>query len=128
MQWMHNLSVSLQYDDTQDLLSDLRQRYEQTEQEKRSINDELEQCKVNLKLLQEKGSNVSLLTHTVHLQSTKKNLQHIAFQPALRSYSNELAVIHITPFNAVVSISDRSYFTVLHGSGKYSRTHTYFFT
>ncbi|XP_051967065.1 sarcolemmal membrane-associated protein-like isoform X5 [Xyrauchen texanus] len=46
-----------EYDDTQNLLSDLRQRYEQTEQEKRSINDELEQCKVNLKLLQEKGSN-----------------------------------------------------------------------
>lgn len=50
-----------EYDDTQDLLSDLRQRYEQTEQEKRSINDELEQCKVNLKLLQEKGSNPSIL-------------------------------------------------------------------
>ncbi|XDV51204.1 hypothetical protein PO909_020127 [Leuciscus waleckii] len=45
-----------EYDDTQILLSDLRQRYEQTEQEKCSINDELEQCKVNLKLLQEKGS------------------------------------------------------------------------
>uniref|UniRef100_A0A672SZZ7 Sarcolemmal membrane-associated protein n=1 Tax=Sinocyclocheilus grahami TaxID=75366 RepID=A0A672SZZ7_SINGR len=49
-----------EYDDTQNLLSDLRQQYEQTEQEKHSINDELEQCKVNLKLLQEKGSNVSL--------------------------------------------------------------------
>ncbi|XP_073682167.1 sarcolemmal membrane-associated protein-like isoform X1 [Garra rufa] len=46
-----------EYDDTQNLLSDLRQQYEQTEQEKCSINDELEQCKVNLKLLQEKGSN-----------------------------------------------------------------------
>ncbi|XP_077060300.1 sarcolemma associated protein a isoform X11 [Siphateles boraxobius] len=45
-----------EYDDTQNLLSDLRQRYEQTEQEKCSINEELEQCKVNLKLLQEKGS------------------------------------------------------------------------
>ncbi|XP_073732419.1 sarcolemma associated protein a isoform X4 [Misgurnus anguillicaudatus] len=52
-----NLSLSLQYDDTQSQLSDLRQRYDRTEQEKRSINDELEQCKVNLKLLQEKGSN-----------------------------------------------------------------------
>uniref|UniRef100_A0A8C2DD48 Sarcolemmal membrane-associated protein n=1 Tax=Cyprinus carpio TaxID=7962 RepID=A0A8C2DD48_CYPCA len=57
-----------EYDDTQNLLSDLRQQYEQTEQEKLSINDELEQCKVNLKLLQEKGSSVSLTTHTVHLQ------------------------------------------------------------
>ncbi|XP_059393707.1 sarcolemmal membrane-associated protein-like isoform X3 [Carassius carassius] len=46
-----------EYDDTQNLLSDLRQRYEQTEQEKHSIHDELEQCKVNLKLLQEKGSS-----------------------------------------------------------------------
>ncbi|XP_016331900.1 sarcolemma associated protein a isoform X2 [Sinocyclocheilus anshuiensis] len=50
-----------EYDDTQNLLSDLRQRYEQTEQEKYSINDELEQCKVNLKLLQEKGSSPSIL-------------------------------------------------------------------
>ncbi|XP_016096283.1 sarcolemma associated protein a [Sinocyclocheilus grahami] len=50
-----------EYDDTQNLLSDLRQQYEQTEQEKHSINDELEQCKVNLKLLQEKGSNPSIL-------------------------------------------------------------------
>ncbi|XP_051957379.1 sarcolemma associated protein a isoform X2 [Xyrauchen texanus] len=50
-----------EYDDTQNLLSDLRQRYEQTEQEKHSINDELEQCKVNLKLLQDKGSNPSIL-------------------------------------------------------------------
>nr|XP_055039215.1 sarcolemma associated protein a isoform X5 [Misgurnus anguillicaudatus] len=50
-----------EYDDTQSQLSDLRQRYDRTEQEKRSINDELEQCKVNLKLLQEKGSNPSIL-------------------------------------------------------------------
>ncbi|XP_059393706.1 sarcolemmal membrane-associated protein-like isoform X2 [Carassius carassius] len=50
-----------EYDDTQNLLSDLRQRYEQTEQEKHSIHDELEQCKVNLKLLQEKGSSPSIL-------------------------------------------------------------------
>uniref|UniRef100_A0A8C1MFV5 Sarcolemmal membrane-associated protein n=1 Tax=Cyprinus carpio TaxID=7962 RepID=A0A8C1MFV5_CYPCA len=50
-----------EYDDTQNLLSDLRQQYEQTEQEKLSINDELEQCKVNLKLLQEKGSSPSIL-------------------------------------------------------------------
>ncbi|XP_057217541.1 sarcolemma associated protein a isoform X3 [Triplophysa rosa] len=46
-----------EYDDTQSLLSDLRQRYERTEQEKCSINDELEQCKINLKVLQDKGSN-----------------------------------------------------------------------
>ncbi|KAF5899204.1 sarcolemmal membrane-associated protein isoform X1 [Clarias magur] len=50
-------SLQKEYEDTQCQLSDLRQRYEQTEQEKRSINDELEQCKVNLKLLQEQGKN-----------------------------------------------------------------------
>uniref|UniRef100_A0A672LDR8 Sarcolemmal membrane-associated protein n=1 Tax=Sinocyclocheilus grahami TaxID=75366 RepID=A0A672LDR8_SINGR len=50
-----------EYDDTQNLLSDLRQQYEQTEQEKYSIKDELEQCTVNLKLLQEKGSSPSIL-------------------------------------------------------------------
>ncbi|XP_056590428.1 sarcolemma associated protein a isoform X4 [Triplophysa dalaica] len=50
-----------EYDDTQSLLSDLRQRYDRTEQEKCSINDELEQCKINMKLLQDKGSNPSIL-------------------------------------------------------------------
>uniref|UniRef100_A0A671RFV7 Sarcolemmal membrane-associated protein n=1 Tax=Sinocyclocheilus anshuiensis TaxID=1608454 RepID=A0A671RFV7_9TELE len=57
----HTRDLQKEYDDTQNLLSDLRQQYEQTEQEKYSINDELEQCKVNLKLLQEKGSNPSIL-------------------------------------------------------------------
>ncbi|XP_052465188.1 sarcolemmal membrane-associated protein isoform X4 [Carassius gibelio] len=57
----HTRDLQKEYDETQNLLSDLRQQYEQTEQEKRSINDELEQCKVNLKLLQEKGSNPSIL-------------------------------------------------------------------
>uniref|UniRef100_A0A674D3A8 Sarcolemmal membrane-associated protein n=1 Tax=Salmo trutta TaxID=8032 RepID=A0A674D3A8_SALTR len=52
-------SLQKEYEDTQTLLSDLRQRYERTEQEKRSINEELEQCKFNLKLLQDKGKNVS---------------------------------------------------------------------
>ena len=33
-----------------------------TEQEKQSITDELKQCKDNLKLLREKGNNVSLQT------------------------------------------------------------------
>ncbi|KAI4887312.1 hypothetical protein NFI96_014687 [Prochilodus magdalenae] len=50
-------NLQKEYEDTQVQLSDLRQRYERTEKEKRSINDELEQCKVNLKLLQEKGKN-----------------------------------------------------------------------
>uniref|UniRef100_A0AAZ3Q1Y3 Sarcolemmal membrane-associated protein n=1 Tax=Oncorhynchus tshawytscha TaxID=74940 RepID=A0AAZ3Q1Y3_ONCTS len=51
-------SLQREYEDTQTLLSDLRQRYDRTEQEKRSINEELEQCKFNLKLLQDKGKNV----------------------------------------------------------------------
>ncbi|KAM9524977.1 sarcolemma associated protein a isoform 3-T3 [Salvelinus alpinus] len=54
-------SLQKEYEDTQTLLSDLRQRYERTEQEKRSINEELEQCKFNLKLLQDKGKNPSIL-------------------------------------------------------------------
>uniref|UniRef100_A0A673W6G9 Sarcolemmal membrane-associated protein n=1 Tax=Salmo trutta TaxID=8032 RepID=A0A673W6G9_SALTR len=54
-------SLQREYEDTQNLLSDLRQRYERTEQEKRSINEELEQCKMNLKLLQDKGKNPPIL-------------------------------------------------------------------
>ncbi|XP_045561671.1 sarcolemma associated protein a isoform X12 [Salmo salar] len=54
-------SLQKEYEDTQTLLCDLRQRYERTEQEKRSINEELEQCKFNLKLLQDKGKNPSIL-------------------------------------------------------------------
>ncbi|XP_071017918.1 sarcolemma associated protein a isoform X11 [Oncorhynchus clarkii lewisi] len=54
-------SLQREYEDTQTLLSDLRQRYDRTEQEKRSINEELEQCKFNLKLLQDKGKNPSIL-------------------------------------------------------------------
>ncbi|KAK6318667.1 hypothetical protein J4Q44_G00098780 [Coregonus suidteri] len=50
-------SLQREYEDTQNLLCDLRQCYERTELEKRSINDELEQCKVNLKLLQDKSKN-----------------------------------------------------------------------
>ncbi|XP_063072242.1 sarcolemma associated protein a isoform X1 [Engraulis encrasicolus] len=53
----HTKSLQREYEDTQLQLSDLRQRYERTEQEKLSINAELEQCKVNLKLLQDKGKH-----------------------------------------------------------------------
>ncbi|XP_076125404.1 sarcolemma associated protein a isoform X6 [Alosa pseudoharengus] len=52
--------LQIEYEETQTQLSDLRRRYERTEQEKSSINAELEQCKVNLKLLQEKGKNPSI--------------------------------------------------------------------
>lgn len=40
-------------------LSDLKEKYEKTEQEKQSLADELEECKANLKELQEKGTKVS---------------------------------------------------------------------
>uniref|UniRef100_A0AAY4BCA0 Sarcolemmal membrane-associated protein n=1 Tax=Denticeps clupeoides TaxID=299321 RepID=A0AAY4BCA0_9TELE len=56
----HTQSLQKEYEDTQTQLLDLRQRYERTEQEKRSMNAELEQCKVNLKLLQEKGKSPSI--------------------------------------------------------------------
>ncbi|XP_066554336.1 sarcolemma associated protein a isoform X6 [Amia ocellicauda] len=51
------MSLQREYEDTQTLLSDLKERFERTEQEKQSITDELQQCKVNLKLLQEKENN-----------------------------------------------------------------------
>nr|XP_046167503.1 sarcolemmal membrane-associated protein-like isoform X2 [Oncorhynchus gorbuscha] len=51
-------SLQIEYEDTQNLLCDLRKCCERTEQEKRSINEELEQCKVNLKLL---GKNPPIL-------------------------------------------------------------------
>uniref|UniRef100_A0A670IPE9 Sarcolemmal membrane-associated protein n=1 Tax=Podarcis muralis TaxID=64176 RepID=A0A670IPE9_PODMU len=47
--------------DTQTILSELKSKFEITEQEKQSITDELKQCKDNLKLLQEKGNHPSIL-------------------------------------------------------------------
>ncbi|XP_074813808.1 sarcolemmal membrane-associated protein isoform X18 [Natator depressus] len=49
--------VQKEYEKTQTVLSELKLKYEMTEQEKQSITDELKQCKDNLKLLQEKGNN-----------------------------------------------------------------------
>nr|KAF6311225.1 sarcolemma associated protein [Myotis myotis] len=46
-----------QYEKTQTVLSELKLKFEMTEQEKQSITDELKQCKDNLKLLREKGNN-----------------------------------------------------------------------
>ncbi|XP_066470883.1 sarcolemmal membrane-associated protein isoform X15 [Tiliqua scincoides] len=50
-----------EYEKTQTILSELKLKFEITEQEKQSITDELKQCKDNLKLLQEKGNNPSIL-------------------------------------------------------------------
>nr|XP_015203433.1 PREDICTED: sarcolemmal membrane-associated protein isoform X5 [Lepisosteus oculatus] len=61
----HTQSLQREFEETQTQLSDLKERYERTEQEKQSISDELQQCKVNLKLLQEKGSSPSILQQPV---------------------------------------------------------------
>ncbi|XP_070594556.1 sarcolemmal membrane-associated protein isoform X20 [Erythrolamprus reginae] len=50
-----------EYEKTQTMLSELRLKFEITEQEKQSVMDELKQCKENLKLLQEKGKTPSIL-------------------------------------------------------------------
>ncbi|XP_069722284.1 sarcolemmal membrane-associated protein isoform X23 [Phaenicophaeus curvirostris] len=49
--------VQKEYERTQTVLSELKAKYELTEQEKQSLTEELKQCKENLKLLQEKGNN-----------------------------------------------------------------------
>ncbi|XP_017687892.1 PREDICTED: sarcolemmal membrane-associated protein isoform X10 [Lepidothrix coronata] len=53
--------VQKEYERTQTVLSELKAKYEVAEQEKQSLTEELKQCKENLKLLQEKGNNPSIL-------------------------------------------------------------------
>ncbi|KAE8612672.1 hypothetical protein XENTR_v10012942 [Xenopus tropicalis] len=53
------VGVQQDFDNTQMKLSELRETVEKAEQEKQSVVEELKQCKENLKLLQEKGTNVS---------------------------------------------------------------------
>ncbi|KAM6121371.1 sarcolemmal membrane-associated protein isoform 13-T13 [Pterocles gutturalis] len=53
--------VQKEYERTQTVLSELKAKYEMTEQENQSLTEELKQCKENLKLLQEKGNNPSIL-------------------------------------------------------------------
>ncbi|XP_054831426.1 sarcolemmal membrane-associated protein isoform X6 [Eublepharis macularius] len=50
-----------EYEKTQTILTELKLKFEITEEEKQSITDELKQCKDNLKLLQEKGNHPSIL-------------------------------------------------------------------
>ncbi|XP_075569588.1 sarcolemmal membrane-associated protein isoform X3 [Pelecanus crispus] len=50
-----------EYEKTQTVLSELKAKYEMAEQENQSLAEELKQCKENLKLLQEKGNNPSIL-------------------------------------------------------------------
>ncbi|XP_059129998.1 sarcolemmal membrane-associated protein isoform X25 [Peromyscus eremicus] len=49
--------VQKEYEKTQTVLSELKLKFEVTEQEKQSITEELQQCKDTLKLLRERGAN-----------------------------------------------------------------------
>lgn len=49
----------MQYEEAKTELSELKEKYEKAEQEKQSLTDELEECKANMKDLQEKGTKVS---------------------------------------------------------------------
>lgn len=49
----------MQFEEAKSELADLKEKYEKTEQEKQSLVDELEQCKANMKELQEKETKVS---------------------------------------------------------------------
>lgn len=49
----------IQYEEAKTDLLDLKEKYEKTEQEKQSLADELEECKSNMKDIQEKGTKVS---------------------------------------------------------------------
>ncbi|XP_037242085.1 sarcolemmal membrane-associated protein isoform X29 [Falco biarmicus] len=53
--------VQKEYERTQTVLSELKAKYEMAEKENQSLTEELKQCKENLKLLQEKGNNPSIL-------------------------------------------------------------------
>ncbi|KAM4722350.1 sarcolemmal membrane-associated protein isoform 2-T3 [Rhinophrynus dorsalis] len=53
-------NVRQEFENTQMKLSELKVTFEKTEQEKKTILEELSQCKDNLKLLQEKGNNPSV--------------------------------------------------------------------
>ncbi|KAM4653752.1 sarcolemmal membrane-associated protein isoform 6-T6 [Amazona ochrocephala] len=53
--------VQKEYERTQTVLSELKAKYEMAEQENQALSEELRQCKENLKLLQEKGNNPSIL-------------------------------------------------------------------
>lgn len=54
-----------------------------TEQEKQSITDELKQCKDNLKLLREKGNNVSLYKRDLALIERQVRPLKVIFQRIL---------------------------------------------
>lgn len=49
----------MQYEEAKAELSDMKEKCERTEQEKQSLTEEFEDCKANMKELQEKGEKVS---------------------------------------------------------------------
>lgn len=49
---------SRQYEETKTELSDLKEKYERAEQEKRALAEELDDCKANMKDMEEKGTKV----------------------------------------------------------------------
>lgn len=55
----------MQCEEAKTELSDLKEKYDKTEQEKQAVTDELQECKASMKELQEKGTKVS-----AHLSST----------------------------------------------------------
>lgn len=55
---LHVPLCSPQYEETKTELSDLKEKYEQAEQEKRTLAEELDDCKANMKDLEEKGTKV----------------------------------------------------------------------
>ncbi|XP_077582263.1 sarcolemma associated protein a isoform X5 [Stigmatopora nigra] len=54
-------TLQKEYEDTQSQLSDLRLSYETMERQKSGVHQELEQCRSNLKLLQDKNGSPSIL-------------------------------------------------------------------
>ncbi|XP_054243533.1 sarcolemmal membrane-associated protein isoform X10 [Indicator indicator] len=50
-----------EYERTQTVLAELKAKYEMAEQQNQSLTEELKQCQENLKLLQERGNNPSIL-------------------------------------------------------------------
>ncbi|KAG2470385.1 SLMAP protein, partial [Polypterus senegalus] len=60
-------TLQKEYEETQTRILELKGMFDKTEQEKQSLAEELQMCKANLKMLQEKGNNVSCLNLFVFL-------------------------------------------------------------
>ncbi|OWK02760.1 hypothetical protein Celaphus_00010417 [Cervus elaphus hippelaphus] len=78
----------MEYEKTQTVLSELKLKFEMTEQEKQSITDELKQCKDNLKLLREKGNNVSLCKRGLALIERQARALNLPYYNPSQPYSS----------------------------------------